>query len=61
VKLLSSVRQRSISASPAGPVLSYKMRTNRVGARRLHLAVWKHSVSRYGWPQGHDAWFIARL
>ena len=40
-------------------VLSYKMPTYRVGARRLHLGVWKHGVSLYG-AEGRDAGFTAR-
>jgi uncharacterized protein YdhG (YjbR/CyaY superfamily) len=40
-------------------VLSYKMPTYRVGARRLNLGVWKHGVSLYG-SRGRDAGFTAR-
>jgi uncharacterized protein YdhG (YjbR/CyaY superfamily) len=32
-------------------VLSYKMPTYKVGRRRLHLGVWRHGVSLYGWGQ----------
>jgi uncharacterized protein YdhG (YjbR/CyaY superfamily) len=41
-------------------VISYRMPTYRVGARRLYVGVWKHGVSLYGWPQGHDAGFTTR-
>jgi hypothetical protein len=44
----------------ADRVLSYKMPTYRVGRRRLHIGVWKHGVSLYGWPQGQGAEFSAR-
>jgi uncharacterized protein YdhG (YjbR/CyaY superfamily) len=44
----------------AAVVISYKMPTYRVGARRLYVGVWKHGVSLYGWPQGNDAGFTAR-
>jgi uncharacterized protein YdhG (YjbR/CyaY superfamily) len=41
-------------------VLSYKMPTYRVGARRLHVGAWKHGISLYGWPQEKGAKFSAR-
>ena len=44
----------------AAVVLSYQMPTYKAGRRRLYLGVWKHGVSVYGWPQGHDAGFTAR-
>ena len=31
---------------------SYKMPTYVVGENRLHVAVWKHGLSFYGWPDG---------
>lgn len=34
-------------------VLSYKMPTYVVGTRQLHVGVWKHGLSFYGWE--HDA------
>ena len=42
----------------AAVVLSYRMPAYKAG--RLYLGVWKHGVSIYGWPQGHDAGFTAR-
>lgn len=30
-------------------VLSYKMHTYKVGRNRLHVGVWKHGLSLYGW------------
>jgi uncharacterized protein YdhG (YjbR/CyaY superfamily) len=41
-------------------VLSYKMPTYKVGTRRLHIGVWKHGVSIYGWQQGKEAAFTSR-
>lgn len=40
--------------------LSYKMPTYKVGRRRLHVGVWSHGVSIYGWGQGRDGGFTAR-
>jgi hypothetical protein len=40
--------------------LSYKMPTYRVGSRRLHVGVWRHGVSVYGWRADHDGGFVAR-
>jgi uncharacterized protein YdhG (YjbR/CyaY superfamily) len=44
----------------AGLVLSYGMPTYRVGDRKLHVGVWAHGVSFYGWDKGRAAGFIAR-
>lgn len=41
-------------------VLSYKMPTYVVGDRRLHVAMWKHGLSLYGWDHGRDAGFATR-
>ena len=41
-------------------VLSYKMPTFVVGERRLHVGVWKHGVSLYGWDGEDDGGFVAR-
>ena len=41
-------------------VLSYKMPTYVVGARRLHVAAWAHGVSLYGWDAARDGGFVAR-
>ena len=35
-------------------VLSYKMPTYVSGERRLHVGVWKHGLSFYGWQHGRD-------
>jgi len=44
----------------ADRVLSYKMPTYKVGPRRLHVGVWKHGISLYGWQQGKEAEFSSR-
>jgi uncharacterized protein YdhG (YjbR/CyaY superfamily) len=50
-----------LAAHPeATVVLSYQMPTYKVGPRRLHVGLWKHGVSIYGWQQGGDAGFTAR-
>ena len=36
------------------------MPTYRRGGRRLHLGVWKHGVSLYGWQQDADGGFVSR-
>lgn len=41
-------------------VLSYKMPTYVSGTRRLHVGVWKHGLSFYGWQHGHDGGLAAR-
>lgn len=41
-------------------VLSYNMPTYQFGPRRLHLGVWKHGVSIYGWKAHGDGGFTAR-
>lgn len=38
----------------AGVRLAYKMPTYDVGERALHVGVWKHGVSFYGWDEGRD-------
>ena len=41
-------------------ILSYKMPTYVSGARRLHVGVWKHGLSFYGWQHGQDGGLVAR-
>lgn len=41
-------------------VLAYKMPTYRLGARRLHVGVWKHGISIYGWKAQGDGGFTTR-
>lgn len=57
--LFDRVHRLIIEAYPdADLVLSYKMPTYRVGARRLYVGTWKHGLSIYGWH--HDAGFTSR-
>ena len=44
----------------ADVVLAYRMPTYVVGTRRLHVGVWKHGLSFYGWEPGRDGGFAAR-
>src|SRR5688500_10221822 len=41
-------------------VLSYKMPTYVSGSCRLHVGVWKHGLSFYGWELGRDAELVQR-
>jgi uncharacterized protein YdhG (YjbR/CyaY superfamily) len=59
--LFDRVHRLVIEAHPdAGLRLSYKMPTFRVGKRDLHVGVWKHGVSLYGWGSGQDGGFVER-
>lgn len=40
--------------------LSYKMPVYVLGNGRLHVGVWSHGLSLYGWPQGSEKEFMAR-
>lgn len=40
-------------------VISYSMPTYVVGTRRLHVGVWKHGLSFYGWERGRDCALVA--
>ena len=39
-------------------VLSYKMPTYVTGTRQLHVGVWKHGLSFYGWEHGSDSGLV---
>jgi uncharacterized protein YdhG (YjbR/CyaY superfamily) len=41
-------------------VWSYKMPTYVVGGKRLHVAVWSHGLSLYGWQRDRDGGFADR-
>lgn len=59
--LFDRVHELILQTHPeAAVVLSYKMPTYKVGGRRVHLAVWRHGVSLYGWGQDRAAGFLAR-
>ncbi|MDT7706011.1 MAG: hypothetical protein QOG20_1618 [Pseudonocardiales bacterium] len=44
----------------ADVVLSHAMPTFSVGDQRLHVGVWKHGVSLYGWDGARDGGIVAR-
>jgi uncharacterized protein YdhG (YjbR/CyaY superfamily) len=59
--LFDRLHELILGAHPdAVVVLSYGMPTYRVGRRRLHVGVWRHGVSLYGWAQEAVAAFTAR-
>lgn len=41
-------------------VIAYTMPTFVVGDRRLHVGIWKHGLSLYGWRVGDDDGFLDR-
>jgi uncharacterized protein YdhG (YjbR/CyaY superfamily) len=41
-------------------VLSYQMPTYKLGRRRLHVGVWRHGLSVYGWGKGEASGFLVR-
>lgn len=60
-QLFDRVHRLVLEACPeADLVLSYKMPTFVVGRFSLHVGVWKHGLSFYGWEPGRDAGFCAR-
>ncbi len=59
--LFDRLHRLILAAHPdAAVVISYQIPTYKVGRRRLYVGAWKHGVSIYGWPQGHDAGFTSR-
>ncbi|SHM78722.1 iron chaperone [Actinacidiphila paucisporea] len=59
--LFERVHRLIMEAYPeAGLVLSYGMPTYRVGGRKLHVGVWQHGVSVYGWDKERAAPFTSR-
>jgi len=59
--LFDRVYRLVLEAYPDAEVtLSYKMPTFVVGRFSLHVGVWKHGLSFYGWEEGRDAGFCAR-
>ena len=59
--LFDRVHRLIMQAQPdVDVVMSYKMPTYVSGPRRLHVGVWKHGLSFYGWQQGRDGGFVAR-
>ena len=59
--LFDRVQTLVLQAHPgASCVLAYRMPTFVVGERQLHVGVWKHGLSLYGWDAGRDGGFAAR-
>jgi uncharacterized protein YdhG (YjbR/CyaY superfamily) len=59
--LFDRVHRLILRAYPeADVVLSYGMPTYRVGDRRLHVGVWRHGVSVYGWDKDAGAALLSR-
>jgi len=59
--LFDRLHRLVLEAHPdAQVVLSYAMPTYVVGSCQLHVGVWKHGLSLYGWAPGRDAGFAAR-
>ena len=40
-------------------IISYRMPTYVVGTRRLHVGVWEHGLSFYGWEHGRESALVA--
>ncbi|MFK4102150.1 iron chaperone [Streptomyces sp. NPDC019531] len=59
--LFDRVHRLILRAYPdADVVLSYGMPTYRVGDRRLHVGVWRHGISVYGWDKDAGADLLSR-
>lgn len=59
--LFDRVHRLILKAYPeAALMLSYGMPTYRVGDRKLHVGVWAHGISFYGWDKDRAAEFVAR-
>jgi uncharacterized protein YdhG (YjbR/CyaY superfamily) len=60
--LFDRVNRLILEAFPdADIVMSYKMPTYvTAGKRRLHLGVWKHGLSLYGWDKDRTSEFLDR-
>lgn len=60
-QLYDRVHRLVLEAHPrATAAMSYAMPSYVVGGNRLHVGVWKHGLSFYGWSEGRDAGFAAR-
>ena len=59
--LFDRIHELILRAHPGVAVVwSYGMPTYQAGDRRIHLGVWKHGVSVYGWRKDDDGGFVAR-
>jgi uncharacterized protein YdhG (YjbR/CyaY superfamily) len=60
-EIFDRVHAQILEACPAAVVtLSYGLPTYTVGNSRLHLGVWAHGVSIYGWKRRGDGGFTQR-
>lgn len=58
--LFDRVHRLVMEVQPAAQVvISYRMPTYVVGTRRLHVGVWKHGLSFYGWEHGRGCGLVA--
>jgi uncharacterized protein YdhG (YjbR/CyaY superfamily) len=58
--LFDRVHRLVLEVQPgARVVLSYKMPTFVAATRQLHVGVWKHGLSFYGWPADIDGGLVA--
>jgi hypothetical protein len=56
-RLFDRVHDLILDVYPQADVaLSYKMPTYTVGRRRIHVGVWRHGVSLYGWSKWTLTW-----
>jgi uncharacterized protein YdhG (YjbR/CyaY superfamily) len=59
--LFDRLHQLIIDAHPGVTVtMSYRMPTYQVDDCRVHLGVWKHGISIYGWRRENDGGFLTR-
>ncbi|MEU9169837.1 DUF1801 domain-containing protein [Streptomyces sp. NPDC048420] len=59
--LFDRVHRLILGAFPeADLALAYGMPTYRVGDRRLHVGVWRHGISLYGWDKDAGADLLSR-
>jgi uncharacterized protein YdhG (YjbR/CyaY superfamily) len=59
--LFDRVHRLVLDAHPEADLrLSYGMPTYQVGGRKLHVGVWQHGISLYGWDKDRAADFTSR-
>ena len=58
--LFDRVHRLAMEVQPdARVVLAYKMPTFVAGGRQLHVGVWNHGLSFYGWEDARDCSLVA--
>jgi uncharacterized protein YdhG (YjbR/CyaY superfamily) len=59
--LFDRLHRLVLATAPDATVsISYGIPTYRVGRRRLHVGVWAHGISLYGWRSDSDDGFVDR-